>query len=262
MNINIIKDKEEKDKEEKGNRKKVCEKKALDRFYNASENDFEICLDEAGRGCLYGRVYIGSVVLPKDPKLFDGTNIKDSKKFTSKKKIQEVANYIKSHALYWNVSYIDSRVIDEINILQSVMRGMHESIHTISQSIIAKETKEGGHYDASNIMLLVDGNYFKPYTYFDTTSETICAFRHETIEQGDATYMGIAAASILAKTARDNYILDICKECPDLVSRYGLDTNMGYGTKKHIDGIREFGLTKDHRKTFRVSKLSEIYDSL
>ena len=95
----------------------------LDRFYDP-ENKYEICIDEAGRGCLFGRVYIASVVLPKESSLFDGTNIKDSKKFTSKKKIQEVATTIKDNALYYHITHMDSKEIDDVNILQAVMKGM------------------------------------------------------------------------------------------------------------------------------------------
>ena len=87
----------------------------LEYFYN-NDNIFEYSLDEVGRGCLFGRVYVACVVLPKEITLFDGKNIKDSKKFSSKKKMIEVAEYIKKHALAWHVSYIDEKIIDEINI--------------------------------------------------------------------------------------------------------------------------------------------------
>jgi ribonuclease HII len=104
-------------------------------------------------------------------------------------------------------------------------------------------------------LILVDGNYFKPFTYYNDSTETIVSVPHETVEKGDATYMGIASASILAKTARDQYVLDCCRENPQLVEWYGMNTNMGYGTKRHIEGIRQYGFTDQHRKTFRISNL-------
>jgi len=214
----------------------------LTRFYNET-NNYELSIDEAGRGCLFGRVYVGCVVLPKDPELFDGKNIKDSKKFSSKKKLYEVADYIKQHALAWHVEYVEADVIDNINILQANMRGMHECIkHTMSAL--------GDDVSVSDCTAVIDGNYFTPYRVFDKKTESICEMPHVTIEQGDGKYMAIAAASILAKTARDNYISELCQTYPDLVTRYSLDKNMGYGTKAHLDGIREHGITQWHRKTF------------
>jgi ribonuclease HII len=256
----------------------------LDRFYN-EENQYEIALDEAGRGCLFGRVYIACVVLPKDPALFDGTNIKDSKKFSSKKKLYDVAEYIKKHALAWYVSYIDETVIDDINILQAVMKGMHDCINNIIIKIGGFENLncrsfEKGHSvtltskldvdssedvtgqvplqtfrgmnngDKNKTMILVDGNYFHPYRRFDKQQNIIKEIPHVTIEQGDGKYMAIAAASILAKTARDQYVKELCEKYPVLCWRYGLEKNMGYGTKQHLDGIREYGITQWHRRTF------------
>jgi ribonuclease HII len=218
-------------------------KEPLSRFYNNDEQKrFELSIDEAGRGCLFGRVYVGCVVLPKDPALFDGKNIKDSKRFSSKKKINEVADYIKTNALAWHVSYVEADVIDDINILRAVMQGMHDSIKNILDKL--------GGVQVSQCMAIVDGNYFTPYRVFENVSGTICEMPHVTVEQGDGKYMAIAAASILAKTERDNYILELCQKQPDLVTRYHLDTNMGYGTKSHLNGIKEHGITQWHRKTF------------
>ena len=208
-----------------------------------AENTFEIGIDEAGRGPLFGRLYVGAVILPKTSD-FRHDLMKDSKKFHSKKKIREVADYIKRAALYWSVQYVEPAVIDEINIRQSVFRGMHECIRDIL-------TKGGDSTISSdNTLLLVDGNDFKPFTQYDATSETIVAFRHETVEGGDNKYTCIAAASILAKVERDQYIADLCLENPELVERYGIDTNMGYGTKKHIQGIETHGITQWHRKSY------------
>jgi ribonuclease HII len=217
----------------------------LTRHYN-EDTAFELCIDEAGRGCLFGRVYIACVVLPKEPELFDGKNIKDSKKFSSKKKLNEVAEYIKTNALAWHVAYVNSEIVDEINILKAVMQGMHECIRNIIEKIKIIDNT----VTIDKCMAVIDGNYFTPYRAFDNNDNTIHEMPHITIEQGDAKFMGIAAASILAKTARDNYVLELCKEYPILVDRYGLDSNMGYGTKKHLDGIREHGITQWHRRTF------------
>ena len=217
----------------------------LNRFYNET-NLYEFALDEAGRGCLFGRVYIACVVLPKDPNVFigvDGTNIKDSKKFSSKKKLGEVADYIKHNALAWNISWIDSDEIDKVNILQATMKGMHNCIDQVFMDL-------NNCADLQKCLATVDGNYFQHYRRFDNSNNTICELPHITIEQGDAKYMGIAAASILAKNARDQYVIDLCEQYPELVERYGLDTNMGYGTKRHMDGIREHGISQWHRKTF------------
>jgi len=213
----------------------------LERFYDSGGSKHEICIDEAGRGCLFGKVYIACVVLPKDPQAFDGTGIKDSKKFSSKKKLQAMADYIKEKALCWHIASIDAAVIDEINILHAVMQGMHECI----RSVLESETV--GLHDS---MAVVDGNYFTPYRRFDDSSQSIYELPHVTVEQGDAKYMGIAAASILAKNARDNYVGELCSQYPVLAERYGLHTNMGYGTKTHLDGIRAYGITQWHRRTF------------
>ena len=213
----------------------------LDRFYN-EKNQYEFALDEAGRGCLFGRVYIGCVVLPKDLTKFVGIDIKDSKKFTSKKKINEVADYIKQNALAWHVAWVPENIIDDINILQSVMRGMHDCIRETMSKL--------NDIDMDQCMAVVDGNYFTPYRAYDQTRECIGELSYVTIEQGDAKYMGIAAASILAKTGRDAYVEELCQQYPVLSERYGLDTNMGYGTKKHLDGIKEHGICQWHRKTF------------
>ena len=109
--------------------KNKTEKPLLERFYdNENNNKYELCIDEAGRGCLFGRVYIACVVLPKNEEDFSGVDIKDSKKFSSKTKLNEKADYIKKHAIAWHITYIESDVIDNINILKSVMNGMHDCI--------------------------------------------------------------------------------------------------------------------------------------
>jgi ribonuclease HII len=230
----------------------------LERFYD-DENKYEICLDEAGRGCLFGRVYIAAVVLPKDSIQFDGTDVKDSKKFYSKKKINSVAEYIKNHALSWSVEYIEADVIDDINILKSVMQGMHNNIRKIMKNI---KTDVDQTSDPDDFTAIVDGNYFTPYMTFNEKTESLTELKSTTVEKGDSKYMGIAAASILAKTARDTYIEEMCDKYPLLQEYYNLRKNVGYAAKIHREGIVEHGITEWHRKTFgetcKNAKLNNI----
>ena len=226
-------------------RKSPLVKHELKRFCREDPAVFEIGVDEAGRGPLFGRVYCGAVILPKDDASFDHSLMKDSKKFTSKKKINEAAEYIKTHAISWGVAYSDENVIDDINILQATQRTMH---HAIKETINKMTTSEP--LDIGNFHLLIDGNYFKPYLH--GSEKTLVS--SETIEQGDNTFSSIAAASILAKVARDQYIDDLCTEHPTLAEYYAIDSNKGYGAKKHIDGIKAHGITQWHRRTFGICK--------
>jgi ribonuclease HII len=205
----------------------------------------EFGIDEAGRGPLFGRVYAGLAVLPKDTS-FDHGLMKDSKKFHSKKKIQEVALYIQQHAIAWAVEYEDEETIDEINILQATQSAMHKCIKNVLKQLPNLSVEE--------MLLLVDGNYFKPYSVLNKAKTKMEHIRYQMIEGGDNKYTSIAAASILAKVERDKYIDELCLENPELVERYGIDTNKGYGSKKHLEGIKQFGITKWHRKTFGICK--------
>ena len=210
----------------------------LKKYYCEDPLTLEIGVDEAGRGPLFGRVYSGAVILPKDD-TFDHSLMKDSKKFHSKKKIAEVAQYIKTHAVAWGVGYCSEQTIDDINILQATQQSMHKAICAALKNI-----------DASNALLLVDGNYFKPYTH-NSNPDPI---PYTTVEGGDNTYTSIAAASILAKVARDDYIDELCSENPELDAHYGIASNKGYGAKRHIDGIKEHGITIWHRRSFGICK--------
>jgi len=211
----------------------------LQPYYNI-ENAYEIGVDEAGRGPLFGRLYVAATVLPKTPD-YAHEKMKDSKKFHSKKKIREVADYIKTHALAWSVRYVEPDVIDTINIRQSVFKGMHECIDDIRKQLDLQ---------TNSTFLLIDGNDFKPYMVYDEDKEEFCSFAHETVEGGDNKYTAIAAASILAKVARDDYVSELCEQYPELDTRYHLNKNMGYATRAHLDGIAEHGITQWHRKTF------------
>lgn len=232
----------------------VKPKVILKNCYNEDPNIFEIGVDEAGRGPLFGRVYTAAVILPKDG-TFDCSMVKDSKKYHSKKKIEEAAEYVKANALAWYVSFEDEKVIDDINILQATQQSMHKSILEAKKQInkIMKEKQLAERIDY-NISLLIDGNYFKPLTYLDKKTNKIETLPYMTIEGGDNKYASIAAASILAKVERDRYIEDLCKENPELIEYYGIDSNKGYGAKKHTDGIKAHGITIWHRRSFAPCK--------
>lgn len=238
-------------KKVKNKSKRVIEKKCLNKYFKEDLNIFEIGVDEAGRGPLFGRVYTAAVILPKDDS-FDHSKMKDSKKFTSKKKIEEAAEYIKQNAVAWYVNFEDEKVIDDINILQATQSSMHKSILETRKQIINK-MKECNNNDYS-IHLLIDGNYFNPINILNKKTNKIENIPYDTIEGGDNKYSCIAAASILAKVYRDKYIEDLCKENPYLSENYGIDSNKGYGAKKHIDGIKKNGITIWHRRTFGICK--------
>lgn len=230
----------------KSTKKRVIKPKViLEKCYNIDVSVYEIGVDEVGRGPLFGRVYTAAVILPKDD-TFDCSMVKDSKKFTSKKKILEAAQYIKENALAWHVSYEDEKTIDNVNILQATQLSMHNSIMEIMKKMDAREKNK--------YSLLIDGNYFKPFCCLNKETNRIESIPHTTVEGGDGKFASIAAASILAKVERDQYIDDLCQEYSYLAERYGIDSNKGYGAKRHIDGIKEHGITVWHRKTFGICK--------
>ncbi len=221
---------------------------------NEDEQIIEIGVDEAGRGPLFGRVYTAAVILPKDDS-FDRSKVKDSKKFHSKKKIEEAADYIKQNALSWSVTYADEKKIDEINILQATQLSMHNSIDEARKKYnnLSKKQERFEKKDY-HFHLLIDGNYFNPITYFNKETNKIEATPYTTVEGGDNKYASIAAASILAKVYRDKYIEELCEQNPELIEYYGLNSNKGYGAKKHLDGIKEHGITIWHRRSFAPCK--------
>ena len=195
------------------------------------ETKIEVGLDEAGRGCLFGPVCIAGVIWPKeDPK--DSMVIKDSKKCTEKYR-EKCYNYIINNCIHYGIQLIDNDHIDKNNILQSTVGGMHLCLDKINTSDIQIDT------------ILVDGNYFKQY-YCSKVDDYIY---HKCIIKGDDKYKSIAAASILAKTYRDNYIKELVKANPEL-EKYDIHNNKGYGTKKHLEAIKKYGITRWHRKSF------------
>jgi ribonuclease HII len=219
----------------------------LKSYYNENPYMYEIGVDEVGRGPLFGRVYTAAVILPKDD-TFQHFKMKDSKKFTSKKKIEEIAEYIKQHAVAWAISYEDERVIEDINILQATQKSMHSCIKSLF------ETDNKLELTHNNCQLLIDGNYFKPITHFNKARGMVESIPYVCIEGGDNTYTSIAAASILAKVARDQYIDELCALHPELMENYSIHTNKGYGAKKHLDGIALHGITIWHRRNFGICK--------
>jgi ribonuclease HII len=196
-------------------------------------NCIEAGLDEAGRGPLFGAVYVGCVIL--DPnETYNSDLIKDSKKLNGRKRLIAF-DYVKENALDYSIFSYDEKKIDEINILQATYRGMHEAI---------KKLKIYPDH------LLVDGNYFIPYFNVDK-----CDYiEHTCIKSGDDKYYNIAAASILAKVSRDKYVEKLCDENENLENNYGIRSNKGYGAARHLQGIKEYGITKWHRKSFGICK--------
>ena len=231
-------------------------KQVLRRFQDENSQIHEIGVDEVGRGPLFGRVYTAAVILPKDDS-FDHYKMKDIKKFTSTNEIEIVSEYIKKNALAWEVTYESETVIDDINILQATQKSMHKSILNVRRKMIDTITKTRDPSDFS-FKILVDGNYFKPLTTFNKTRGIVEEICHTCVVKGDSTYSSIAAASIIAKVERDQYIKQLCADNPELIERYSLDTNKGYGTKPHIDGIQKYGITVWHRKSFGICKKIDL----
>lgn len=203
----------------------------LKTYYN--KNMLEVGIDEAGRGPMFGRVYVGAVIMPKD-NTYDHKLIKDSKKLSERKRLIAY-DYIKEYAIENSVYYNDEKVIDDINILNATMDAMHKAIDKL---------------DNRPDHILVDGTYFKPYFNNDMIIPYTC------IAKGDNMYTSIAAASIMAKVSRDKYVLELCKQYPLLDEYYKLSSNKGYGSKLHMDGIKQYGITKWHRKSFGICKTS------
>lgn len=175
--------------------------------------------DEAGRGCLAGPVFAAAVILGDD---FDNQFINDSKQLTKKKR-EELKLYIEINSLAWSVAYVEPKKIDEINILNASILAMHLALDGLK--VVPEH-------------ILVDGNRFKPYKEISY----LCMVK------GDARFLNIAAASILAKTYRDEYMEKLHQDFP----HYNWKKNMGYPTIEHRKGISEFGITDHHRKTFRL----------
>lgn len=212
--------------------------------YNDNPDIVEIGVDEVGRGPMFGRVYCAAVILPQEN--FKHELMKDSKKFTSRKKLEETAKYIKDNCISYSVAYQEHDIIDKQNIKNATHMAMHKAIKELNK-------------DNDKIhMILIDGRDFKPFTYYDKKEEIIKDIPSVCIEGGDNKYTSIAAASILAKVERDNYIYELCEKYPKLNEYYDLAKNKGYGTAKHIQGIKLHGITEWHRKSFGICKEASL----
>ena len=183
------------------------------------EGLIEAGCDEAGRGCLAGSVYAAAVILPSD---YQNELLNDSKKLTAKKRYA-LREEIERDAIAWAVGIVTPEAIDKINILNASFLAMHRALDQLQ---VRPEA------------VIVDGNRFNPYQDLPST----------TIVKGDGKYLSIAAASILAKTYRDDYMLSLAEEYP----QYDWQSNMGYPTKKHRQAIREHGITPYHRKSYNL----------
>lgn len=203
------------------------------------QSELEIGVDEAGRGPLFGRVYSAAVMIDDT---FDTTRVKDSKKFSSKKRLMEAYTYVLEHSVAWGVASIDEKLIDKHNIRQATFMAMHKAIRELLSKIPSLD----------NITLLIDGDSFRPFLYLKDGQYS--NLPHVCIKGGDNQYASIAAASIISKVQRDQYIEDLCLKYPLLDEYYGLSKNKGYGTKQHMEGIREYGITGFHRLSFTPCK--------
>lgn len=192
----------------------------------------EAGIDEAGRGALFGRMYVGCVVLPKDLDCFFDNGvalneIKDSKKLTARKR-DILYDYVKECAIDYSVAWCSNTQIDEENVLQADLNTMHRALE---QLIVPVQR------------VLVDGDCWKKWE------------GHEDVEvnkiiEGDSKFLAIAAASIMAKVERDRWVLSCCEEHPEWDERYGLSSNKGYGAPKHMAGLKEHGPTPLHRMSW------------
>lgn len=184
-----------------------------------TEGKLEAGCDEAGRGCLAGPVFAAAVILPDN---FECSELNDSKQISEKKRY-ELRSYIESNALSYAIAMVDNKEIDKINILNASFLAMHRALEKLNKTPQS---------------LLIDGNRFKAYKEIP----------HHCIIKGDGKYLPIAAASILAKTYRDDFMLNIHQQYPN----YKWDKNKGYPSQAHRNAIKEFGVTEYHRLSYKL----------
>lgn len=189
--------------------------------------------DEAGRGCLAGSVYAAAVILPED---YQNDLLNDSKQLTEKRRYQ-LREIIQRDAVAWAVGIVTPEEIDKINILNASILAMHRALDQL------KVRPEA---------IIVDGNRFKPYC--PDAGCVTASIPYTTIVKGDSKYLSIAAASILAKTYRDDYMNRLAEEFP----QYDWLSNKGYPTKKHREAIRQYGITPYHRKSYNLLGTEEL----
>lgn len=197
-----------------------------------NEIEYEIGVDESGRGTLFGSVFVAAVMFPKDIEVPKDIPLDDSKKLTPLRRAK-VRKWIEQNALQYHVTSRDSDYIDEHNIWQSILSGMNECIETLSKD-----------KSSEDVHVVIDGNKFIPKSV---------DIQYTTVEKADGKYIHVAAASILAKEYHDDYIREMVKEDPNL-KLYKIDGNMGYGSSAHMDAIKMHGPSRWHRKTFKPCK--------
>ena len=186
---------------------------------NFSGKNLECGCDEAGRGCLAGPVVAAAVILPTD---FESSELTDSKKLTENQR-NKLRKIIEEKALAWAVAFVSEKEIDKINILNASILAMHRAVQQLK---IQPE------------FIIVDGNKFKPYKNIP----------HQTIVKGDSKHLSIAAASVLAKTHRDEFMYELHEKFP----QYGWDKNKAYATKQHRQALIDYGYSEFHRMSFRL----------
>ena len=188
---------------------------------NFSNSNYEAGVDEAGRGSLAGPLTAAAVILPKD---YENDALDDSKRLSEKKRFQ-LKSIIEKDSIDFAVFFISPSIIDKINILNSTFKAMHGALNNLK---------------TIPSFIVVDGNKFKKFKNIN----------HKCVVKGDAKYQNIAAASILAKTYRDSYMIDQHNRFPV----FGWDKNKGYGTEFHITNINKYGMSELHRKSFVIKK--------
>ena len=193
------------------------------------EGKVEAGCDEAGRGCLAGSVYAAAVVLPAD---YRNDELNDSKQLTDRRR-RLLRDVIERDAVAWAVGVVTPEEIDRINILNASILAMHRALDQL------KVRPEA---------IIVDGNRFRPYCPVVGGISADAPLPHTTIVKGDAKYLSIAAASILAKTYRDDYMNRLAEEYP----QYDWRSNKGYPTRKHREAIRQYGITPYHRRSYNL----------
>tara|TARA_X000001036_G_scaffold381646_1_gene373824 strand:- start:3136 stop:3726 length:591 start_codon:yes stop_codon:yes gene_type:complete len=196
----------------------------MENCLNPEKYSAEAGIDEAGRGSLAGPVCVSAVILPKDLEVPEKITIRDSKKLSEKKR-KAAAEWIKENALAWSAVFVGVEDIDKLNILNATFLGMRKAIEELS---------------VEPDFLTIDGPYFQP-KHID--------IQYQCISGGDDKYRNIAAASIIAKTTRDEYMIKLHEECP----QYKWNKNKAYGTKEHKAAIKEFGVSKYHRTSFNTN---------
>ncbi len=204
------------------------------KLHFSGDDAIEVGLDEAGRGCLFGRLYVGAVIFAKDEDAFfdQGATLKtiqDSKVLTPRRRAI-LYDYIQECALDKTVAYAEASEVDEYNVLGADMRTMHRALDSLMVPVGR---------------ILVDGDVWKPWK--NTSGEVVEA--HICVD-GDAEYLSIAAAGILAKVARDRWVEEIVSANPQWDTQYGLLKNKGYGTAVHMKGLSEHGATDQHRRSY------------